>query len=123
MLSPEIDALYIRHPDDEVHAKQVRFLEVLPEPDKSYHAQLFRFGNAAMHYYHKSEPTEDDYKDWLSGLPENLRMTMTVKGYHECKTILALQRHALERRDVGMDEYIRKLLNDQDFKLWQSIGI
>lgn len=120
MINSNTDLLYIRHPDDKIHLNQVKFLEVLTDPDRSEHAQLFRLGNAAMHYYHKSEPTEDDYNDWLHGLPENLRQAMAAKGYHGCKLALPLQRHALERRDVGMDEFIRKLLNDQDFKIWQD---
>jgi hypothetical protein len=65
-----------------------------------------------MHYYHQTEPTEDDYQDWLLGLPENLKKAMIAKGYQGCKSALSLQRHALERRDVGMNEFIRKLLND-----------
>lgn len=73
-----------------------------------------------MHYYQNTEPTKDDYEHWLSGLPENFKRAMIAKGYQECKSILALQRHALERRDVGMDEFIRTILNDEDFKAWQD---
>jgi hypothetical protein len=117
-----MDLLYIKHPDLKLHENQVKFLEGLPDPDKAAHAQLFRLGNAAMHYYHKTEPTRQDDEDWLTGLPENIKKAMTVKGYQECKSILRLQRHALERRDVGMDEFMRKLLNDDDFKVWSQSG-
>lgn len=47
---------------------------------------------------------------------------MTAKGYQGCKSTLPLQRHALERRDVGMDVFIRKLLNDEDFAVWSQSG-
>lgn len=116
----EYDLLYIRHPNEKAHANQIKFLETLSDSDKSEHAQLFRFGNAAMHYYQNTEPTKYDYEHWLSGLPENFKKAMIAKGYQECKSILALQRHALERRDVGMDEFIRTILNDEDFKAWQD---
>lgn len=120
MTNSDSDLLYVRHPDDKIHSNQVRFLDAMSDPDKSRHAQLFRFGNAAMHYYQKTEPTEDDYEDWLLGLPDNLKKHMTAKGYQGCKSSLPLQRHALERQDVGMDQFIRKLLNDRDFEIWQN---
>lgn len=117
-----MDLLYIKHPDLKLHENQVKILEGLPDSEKPEHAQLFRLGNAAMHYYHKTEPTRQDYEDWLSGLPENLKKAMTAKGYQDCKSILPLQRHALERRDLGMDVFIRKLLNDEDFAVWSQSG-
>lgn len=115
-----MDLLYIKHPDLKLHENQVKLLNAMSDLDKSEHAQLFRLGNAAMHYYHKTEPTEEDYEDWLLGLPDNLKKHMTAKGYQGCKSILSLQRHALERRDVGMDVFIRNLLNDEDFAIWSQ---
>jgi len=120
MINPENDLLYIRHPDEKIHTNQVKLLGAMSDPGKSEHAQLFRLGNAAMHYYHKTEPTEEDFVDWLLGLPDNIKKHMTAKGYQGCKSALPLQRHALERRDVGMDQFIRKLLNDHDFEVWQN---
>jgi hypothetical protein len=122
MTESKTDLLYIRHPDDKIHTSQIEFLDGLSDSDKFEHAQLFRLGNAAMHYYHKTEPTEDDYQHWLQGLPENLSKAMIAKGYRECKSALSLQRHALERRDVGMDKFMRSLLNEQDFNIWQNNG-
>ncbi|TDE09027.1 hypothetical protein [Dyadobacter psychrotolerans] len=59
MINSETDLLYIRHPDEKIHANQVKLLDAMSDPDKSEHAQLFRLGNAAMHYYHNTEPTEE----------------------------------------------------------------
>ena len=120
MSGSELDLLYIRHPDDRIHLNQAKFLEGLSDRDKSEHAQLFRLGNAAILYYRETEPTEDDYNHWLSGLPENVKAAMTAKGYQECKSILALQRHSLERRDIGMDEFMNKVLTNQDFIFWRN---
>ena len=41
--------LYIKHSDLKRYAYQVKFLDAVSDPDKPEHAQLFRFGNAAMH--------------------------------------------------------------------------
>ena len=123
--TPETDLLYIRHPNPKLHANQTAFLERFSEPEKSEHAQLFRFGNASVLYYTNTDqtgPTEEDYTDWLSGLPDNIRKDMMLKGYERCKSIVSLQRHALERRDMGMSEFMRKLLNDEDFEVWSRSG-
>lgn len=118
-----MDLLYVRHPDPLLHKRQLELLDALPEAEKPEYARMLRFGNAAMHYYDsEAQPTEDDYNDWLSGLPENIRASMRKKGYKDCKSVLGLQRHALERRDVGMSEFIRGLLNEEDFELWQKSG-
>ena len=117
-----MELLYIRHPDKATHEKQISFLETLPEQHRSQHAQLFLFGNAAMHYYQREEPTEDDFNHWLEGLPEPISREMKGKGYQYCKTTLSLRRHSLERRDVGMTAFVKELLNEEDFNAWEKAG-
>ncbi len=115
------DLLYIRHPSPDIHYNQVEMLNSLNEPAKSEMALLFRLGNASMHYYNTGdEPTEEDYLDWLSGLPAGIQDDMRKKGFESCKTILSLQRHALERKDIGMENYIRGLLNTEDYQYWKK---
>lgn len=117
-----MDLLYVRHPNKGTHQNQLTFLEKLPEPQKSEHAQLFRFGNAAMQYYNKEEATMEDYLDWLEGLEEPMHSHMKSKGFEGCKTALPLLRHALERRDVGINDFVKRLLNQEDFEAWERAG-
>lgn len=116
-----MDLLYVRHPNQRLRKNQLNLLDGLSEPDKSEYARMLRLGNASMHYYYNdAQPTEDDYNHWISGLPDGFKAHMIKKGYEECKSILALQRHALERRDVGMDEFMKGILNEEDFKEWRN---
>lgn len=117
-----MDLLYIRHPDARTHQNQLAFLETLAEPEKSDHAQLFRFGNAAMHYYNKEQATEEDYLDWLEGLNEPMLSGMKKRGFEGCKNTIPLLRHALERRDVGINQFVKSLLNHEDFAAWEQAG-
>jgi hypothetical protein len=75
-----------------------------------------------MRYYYCNEepPTEDDFNDWVYGLSDTVKESMIERGYQKCKTILGLQRHAMERRDIGMAAFVRNLLNDEDFEVWQK---
>lgn len=119
-----MDLLYIRHPDARTHQNQLAFLETLAEPERSEHAQLFRFGNAAMHYYNKEKATatEEDYLDWLEGLKEPMLSDMKIRGFEGCKTMIPLLRHALERRDIGINQFVKGLLNQEDFAAWEQSG-
>jgi hypothetical protein len=117
-----MDLLYIRHPDPHLYEYQLELLNNLREPKKSHLARSFRLGNASMRYYYCNEepPTEDDFNDWVYGLSDTVKESMIERGYQKCKTILGLQRHAMERRDIGMAAFVRNLLNDEDFEVWQK---
>lgn len=114
------DLLYIKSPRPQLREMQARMLDMLDEPEKSEQARMLRLGNAAMHYYLNTDPMEEDYNKWLAGLPENLRKDMATKCYDFCKTTLPLQRHALESRDVGIDGFMRGMLDEEDFAVWHK---
>ena len=86
----------MEHPNKEQRENQSRFLAQLPEEEREAHARLFRFGNAAYIYHRLAiedmDPTEEDFKEWLEGLPKNMRRDMEAKGFEKCKGILSFTR-------------------------------
>ena len=115
--------LYIRHPFDEQHNNQIELLNNFPDHMKESMAQTFRFGNASYRYYQEldSDPTKEDYEEWLTGLPENIRISEMQRGYETCMGSLPLRRYSLERRDFDMSEYLKKVLNEKDWEDHQKI--
>lgn len=118
------ELLHPRHPLDKYHQWQLEFLRNLPtEEMRAYHARLFRLGNAAYRYQQQAagEVTEDDFRHWLEGLPDNMRGAMEREGFEKNKTALPLRRHALERRDMGYDEFMRATVPAADWEYEQSL--
>ncbi len=112
-----------RHPFDEQHQSQLELLRSLPEHLRAYHARLFRLGNAAYRYQQQAEGevTEEDYLHWLEGLPEKMRRVVEQEGFEKSKRVLGLRRHALERRDMGYDEFVRSMVSAEDWVYEQSL--
>lgn len=112
-----------RHPLDKHHQSQLEFLRNLPEAQRAYHARLFRLGNASYRYQQQAEGsiTEDDFQHWLAGLPEKMRRVVEQEGFEKSKSVLGLRRHALERRDVGYDEFVRAMVSAEDWEYEQSL--
>ncbi|PLK42074.1 hypothetical protein [Emticicia sp. TH156] len=113
--------IYVKHPNDEQNKNQESFLLNFEGAEQQSHALLFNYGNAA-YPYHRIDPTEEDYKMWLEGMPENLRIEFKVMGYEKCRSSLPLKRFANEIRDVGMDEYIKNLLTPENYEAMSKIG-
>jgi len=118
------DLLIPRHPLDQCHQAQLEFLRQLPdEAARAYHARLFRLGNASYRYQQQAagQVTEDDFRHWLEGLPDKMRTAMEREGFERNKTALPLRRHALERRDVGYDEFMRATVSTADWAYEQKL--
>ncbi len=64
---------YTEHPIEAQRIHQKMFLSKLSEREREYHAFIFRVGNLTYRYYMdlEAQPSEEDFKDWLLGLPEN----------------------------------------------------
>lgn len=105
----------MKHPLRDCQQSQENFLASVDEKERLFHALLFNYGNAAYRY-HSVEPTEEEYLQWLEGLPEELRTHFKGQGYEKCKTAFPLTRFTNEIRDVGMDEYMKKLLRPEDYE-------
>lgn len=116
--------LYVRHPFDEQHNNQIEALVNLPDEIRENMAQNFRFGNASYRYYQEleSNPTREDYEEWLTGLPDNIRLSEMKRGYEACMGSLPLRRYSLERRDLGMSEYLKKVLDEKDWEDYKKIA-
>lgn len=106
--------IYIKHSIEKYNISQKTFLEKCSESERLEHALMFNHGNAAYRYY-QIEPTEEEFKDWLEGLPDTLRKRFEEEGFENSKTALPFLRFAQELRDVGMDEYIKALLTPEDY--------
>ena len=111
-----MDLIYIKHPKEEMQKNQANFLASLAEKEKIHHALLFNYGNAAYRYHTSVEPTEEEYFQWLEGLPEDLKAHFTREGFENSKTVASLTRFVQEIRDNGMDEYMKRLLKPEDFE-------
>ena len=113
-----------RHPLDKYHQSQLEFLAALPEAQRAYHARLFRLGNASYRYQQQAagEVTEDDFRHWLEGLPEKMRVVMERDGFEASKNSLPLRRHALERRDLGYDAFLQAILSPEDWVYQQELA-
>lgn len=108
----------MEHPNIEQQERQKIFLDSLPENDREEHARLFRFGNTAYRYHSEAksqEPSEQDFKEWLEGLPSNIADDMSSKGFDKCRNILSFTRYVMEKNDVGMEAWMKNNLSDEDY--------
>lgn len=114
--------IYVKHPDKKTRENQIAFLEKCPPDEFEFRVLFLNYGNTTYRYMNLSrgEATADDFEDWLEGLPDKVRNHFRTEGFEVAKSVLAFQRHVLERRDLGMDEYIQKLLRPEDWERWNS---
>lgn len=117
----------MKHPNPQIQQNQEEFLKQLPEEERSFHAALFRVGNAAYRYHQLANTTEINdktlqlyFREWLDGLPINIRISLEEKGFEYCKTTMSFTRYVNERQDIGMDEWMKEHLSEDDYKQWNS---
>jgi hypothetical protein len=113
----------MKHPDPKIQRNQDSFIENCPDEDKEFHKRLFRTGNAAYIYHQQAASTsnkvsEEYFHEWLDGLPDNIKNDMQMKGFEACKTMFPFTRYVNERNDIGMDEWMKNHLSDDDFNFW-----
>lgn len=114
----------MEHPNKKQQENQAKLLSQLPEEEREEHARLFRFGNAAYIYHRLAdelEPTEEDFNEWLEGLPKNIRRDMEIQGFELCKGILSFTRYVMEKNDIGMEKWMKKHLSASDYKAYCEI--
>lgn len=113
----------MEHPNKKQRENQAKLLAQLPEDEREEHARLLRFGNAAYIYHQQAEelePTETDFNEWLEGLPINVREDMEMQGFELCKGVLSFRRYVMEKNDIGMGEWMRKNLSEEDYRAYQE---
>ena len=107
------------HPLEKCRKEQEKFLKECTENQREFHAAIFRIGNAAYRYHRLAEETSEKilrsyYPEWLEGLPPGIKDDMKKKGFEECRTMLSFTRYVNERNDIGMDEWMKEHLSDED---------
>jgi hypothetical protein len=56
------------------------------------------------------------FEEYLEGLPhDGLRRAEKEGGLDKAKTSFSFRRYVLERHDMGMDEYLRQHLSEEDY--------
>ena len=108
------------HPDSQCQKKQRDFLLQCPENEREFHAAMFRIGNASFIYHQLANNTSEKtlkayYLEWLERLPPNIQKDMKKKGFDCCKNVLPFTRYVNERKDIGMDEWMREHLSEKDY--------
>ena len=109
------------HPDPECRKKQNEFLINCPKDERELHARLFRFGNAAYRYHQLTSSTDYArmkffYQEWLQGLPADISYEMKKIGFEGCKDLFPFTRYVNERKDIGMDEWMKEHLSSEDYR-------
>jgi hypothetical protein len=115
----------MKHPNPQIQKNQDDFLNQCPEREKGYHAMLFRIGNAAYRYYQLAHSTSNEilelyFQEWLKSLPTNIKADMEKQGIEKCKLMLPFTRYVNERKDIGMDEWMKEHLSEEDYKAYKE---
>ena len=66
------------------------------------------------------EATEQDFVDYLEGLPPKIRKYMEYDGLEKCRTHYPFTRFVMERRDLGMDEWMQQHLSEEEFQWYKE---
>ncbi|MDJ1497658.1 hypothetical protein QNI19_32260 [Cytophagaceae bacterium DM2B3-1] len=113
----------VKHPIPECNIEQDQLIATLPQEKKRFMSLLFTHGNIVYRYHQKSKdlnPTKQDWKDWLNGLPQNIRQQMEKDGFEKCLTYLPFTRFLMEVNDMGLEEYIQKYMEPEDYREFMS---
>lgn len=112
------------HPDPSCNESQAKFLAECPPRGRRYHELMFIVGNATYRYHQRSKefkPTEEDWEEWLEGLPKSMAVHMRKEGFEKGKLALPFTRYIMEKNDIGLEEYIKENLDPQDYQEYQDI--
>lgn len=114
----------MNHPDPQIQQNQEEFLKRYPEDQREFHARLFRIGNATYRYHQLAASAgdipESYFEEWLEGLPANIRKDMEKQGFEKCKSMLSFTRYVNECRDIGMDDWMKKHLSEEDYNVYSD---
>jgi len=113
------------HPNPQIQKKQDEFFKKCPDSEKDFHARLFRIGNVSYRYHQRATSNNEEvqriyYEEWLEGLPEPIKENAKSKGFDNCKTMLPFTRYVNERTDLGMDEWMKQHLPEDDYIYYKS---
>ncbi|WP_312351737.1 hypothetical protein [Empedobacter sp.] len=116
------DMIKVKHPLEQKNINQENFIQSISENEREYHELLFSYGNAVYIYHSLDiEPTLQDYEEWLDGLDEVIRLDMENKGFEKCKMILSFTRYVRERKDIGMEGFVKEKMGIEEYKKYESL--
>ncbi|GAB3715782.1 hypothetical protein GCM10027592_56490 [Spirosoma flavus] len=119
----------MRHPIEKYNQQQAETLASLPEENREWMARMFRIGNATYCYYNRAkelaaysnEILQVYFEEYLSGIEhEGLRRAEEREGLQKAKSSFGFRRYILERHDIGMDEFLRLHLSEEDYAFHRS---
>ena len=112
----------VKHPLELKNINQENFVQSASENEREFHELLFSYGNAVYIYHSLDiEPTLQDYKEWLEGLDKVIRLDMENNGFEKCKSILSFTRYVREKKDIGMDEFVKEKMGIEEYEKYQSL--
>lgn len=109
----------VKHPLQDCNEAQEKFIFNCSPELVPYHELLFTVGNITYIYHNQAKefkPTEQDYTEWLAGLPDTIRKGMQAKGFEGCKGVLSFTRYVMEKNDIGLDKFIKLNLEPEEYK-------
>ncbi len=116
------DMIKVKHPLEQMNINQENFIQNVSENEREFHELLFSYGNAVYIYHSLDiEPTLQDFEEWLDGLDEVIRLDMQNKGFENCKSVLSFTRYVRERKDIGMEEFVKEKMGIEDYEKHQSL--
>ncbi len=124
MTQEEFDKLiYVSHPRESIRQKQKALLETCPCDQVEFHRLVLLYGNATYRYSDQAngKVTREDYEDWLEGLPVSIADSFRKEGFEGNRDSLSLRRHSLERRDLGMGEFVAGVVRPEDLEGWRQL--
>ena len=79
-------------------------------------------GKIMIQYYNQVElnPTQRDFELWIESLKEPMKSSFSKQGLNKCKGVLNFKRFLLEMNDFGLEEYMKKNLSAEDYKMYKS---
>ena len=113
----------MKHPIEQMNINQKKFLEDLPEGERKFHERLFRIGNASYCYHtgaESLEPTQEDFNEWIKGLPVEFRGGFIKRGFDDCRGVLSFTRYVNEKNDIGMDQWMKEHLSNDDYHEYEK---
>ncbi|MFV0233922.1 hypothetical protein OBK30_12785 [Empedobacter falsenii] len=112
----------VKHPLEDKNIHQEKFIQNLVGQEREFHELLFSYGNAVYIYHSlEIEPTLVDYEEWLEGLSHPIKEEMKNRGFENCKTILSFTRYVREKRDIGMEEFVKDKMGDEEYEKYQNL--
>jgi len=82
---------------------------------------LLRIAKVNTEYYkqlNSEELTQEEFKLWIDSLKEPMRGAFNKKGLQDCRGVLNFQRFILELRDLGLQEYLKNNLTEEEMSYW-----